>query len=94
MPALEKVSAADIPACTSRRSKTSPLREAIRGLKAVEGLYVQYYDKASGEGYKPSTVAQVAGRMSRDSAELRYSIRSDASKKGCYIVCTPKDADL
>lgn len=90
MPALEKVSAADIPARTSRSSKTSPLREAILALSAEEGLYVQYYDKESGEGYKPSTVAQVAGRLSKDNAQFRYSVRSDASKKGCYILCTPK----
>jgi hypothetical protein len=90
MPALEKVSAADIPARTSRSSKTSPLREAILALSAEEGLYVQYYDKESGEGYKPSTVAQVAGRLSRESNQFRYSVRSEASKKGCYILCNPK----
>jgi hypothetical protein len=90
MPTLEKISAADIPARAGRRSKTSPLREAILALKPEEGLYVQYYDEESGEGYKPSTVAQVAGRMTKDSAQFRYSVRSDASKKGCYILCTPK----
>lgn len=90
MTALEKVSIADIPARTSRRSKTSPLREAIQDLKIEEAVYVPYYDKATGEGFKPSTVAQVAGRMSKDSADHRYSVRSNAAKNGCYIVCNPK----
>lgn len=90
MSAIEKVSIADVPARTSRRSKTSPLREAIRGLNPEEAVFVPYYNEESGEGFKPSTVAQVAGRMSKDSDELRYSIRSDASRNGCYILCSVK----
>lgn len=93
MSAIEKVSIADIPARTSRRSKTTPLREAISELNPEEAAFVPYYDKESGEGFKPSTVAQVAGRMSRDSADYRYSVRSDASKNGCYILCSVKSDD-
>lgn len=90
MTALEKVSVADIPARTSRRSKTSPLREAIASLQAEEALPVPYFDKNTGEGWKPSTVAQVAGRMSKDSSCYRYSVRSNSAKNGCYIICSTK----
>lgn len=90
MSTIEKVSISDVPARTSRRSKTSPLREAILGLNPEEAAFVPYYDEESGEGFKPSTVAQVAGRMSKDSADYRYSVRSDASRNGCYILCSAK----
>lgn len=93
MSAIEKVSVADIPARTSRRSKTTPLREAISELNPVEACFVPYYNEKSGEGFKPSTVAQVAGRMSKDSNEFRYSVRSDASRNGCYILCSVKSDD-
>jgi len=90
MPAIEKVSISDVPARTSRRSKTSPLREAILELNPEEAAFVPYYDEESREGFKPSTVAQVAGRMSKDSADYRYSVRSDSSRNGCYILCSAK----
>jgi hypothetical protein len=93
MSAFEKVSVADIPARSARRSKTTPLREAIAALQPEEAFYVPYFDKETEEGYKPSTVAQVVGRMSKDSADYRYSVRSEASKNGCYIICKPKSND-
>lgn len=93
MPVFEKVSAADIPARSSRRSKTTPLREAIDSLEVEEAVYVPYFDKETEEGYKPSTVAQVVGSMSKGSKEYRYSVRSEASKAGCYIICNPKSSD-
>lgn len=90
MTALEKVNVSDIPARTNRRSKTSPLREAIAGLQPEEALPVPYFDKESGEGWKPSTVAQVAGRMSKESSCYRYSVRGNTAKNGCYIICSSK----
>jgi hypothetical protein len=93
MPAIEKVSIADVPPRTNRCSKTSPLREAILELKPEEACFVQYHDGESGEGYKRSTVAQVVGRLSKDSSEYRYSVRSDFSKNGCYILCSVKSDD-
>ncbi len=93
MSAFEKVSVADIPARSARRSKTTPLREAIAALQPEEAFYVSYFNAETGEGYKPSTVAQVVGRMSKDSAQYRYSVRSEASKAGCYIICNLKPSD-
>ncbi|WP_341247374.1 hypothetical protein [Nereida ignava] len=93
MSVFEKVSVADIPARSARRSKTTPLREAISALLPEEAFYVPYFDQETGEGFKPSTVAQVVGRMSKDSADYRYSVRSEASKNGCYIICNPKPSN-
>ena len=55
-----------------------------------EGEEVRVIDKETGEGWKPSTVAQVAGRMSKDSSCYRYSVRSNSAKNGCYIICSTK----
>ena len=93
MSAFQKVSLADIPARSSRRTKTTPLREAIAELSVEEGVYVPYFDKETEEGYKPSTVAQVVSSMSKESAEYKYSVRSDASKTACYVICNAKPSD-
>ena len=93
MSAFQKVSLADIPARSSRRTKTTPLREAIAELSIEEGVYVPYFDEETEEGYKPSTVAQVVGSMSKDSNEYKYSVRSEASKAGCYIICNAKPSE-
>ena len=90
MSSIQVVSAADIPARTSRHSKTTPLREKIASLTPETSLFVLYYNKQIGEGYKASTIAQIAGRMSKESDQYKYSIQSEAAKKGCYIICKAK----
>ena len=96
MSAFQKVSLADIPARSTRRTKTTPLREALAELSIEEGVYVPYFDEETEEGYKPSTVAQVTSSMSKDNAEYRYSVRSvrsDAGKVGCYVICLSKPSE-
>lgn len=88
MSSIEVLSVADIPARTSRHSKTSPLREKIASLTPETSLFVPYGEQ--GSGYKASTVAQTAGRMSKESDTYRYSIQTEAAKNGCYIICKPK----
>ena len=92
MSAFEIVSIADIPARTARRSKTSPLRDTIKKLKPGDCFYVDYYSEEKPDGFKNSTVAQVAGRMTRESDEYRYSIRSESDRNGCHICCMLKAA--
>lgn len=96
MSAFQRVSLADIPARAVRRTKTDPLREALAGLSLEEGVYVPYFDEQTKEGYKPSTVAQVTSSMSKASVEYRYSVRSvrsDAGKTGCYVICLSKPSE-
>lgn len=90
MSSIRVVSAADIPARTSRHSKTTPLREKIASLTPETSLFVLYYDKVIGEGFKASTIAQIAGRMTKESDQYRYSVQSESTKKGCYIICKTK----
>ncbi len=90
MSSIKVVSAADIPARTSRHSKTTPLREKISSLTPETSLFVSYYNKESNEGFKASTIAQIAGRMTKESDKYRYSVQSDSAKNGCYIICKAK----
>jgi len=90
MSSIKVVNAADIPARTSRHSKTSPLREKIASLTPETSLFVNYYDKELDEGFKASTIAQIAGRMTKESNQYKYSVQSEATKKGCYIICKTK----
>jgi len=90
MSSIEVVNAADIPARTSRHSKTSPLREKIASLTPETSLFVLYYCEELDEGYKASTIAQIAGRMTKESEQYKYSVQSESTKKGCYIICKTK----
>ena len=90
MSSIKVLSAADIPARTSRHSKTSPLREKIASLTPETSLFVLYYDEEVDEGFKASTIAQITGRMTKESDQLRYSVQTEAAKQGCYIICKTK----
>jgi len=87
---MKVVSAADIPARPSRPTKTAPLREKISSLTPESSLFVPYYDEEVGEGYKKATVAQVAGHMTKDSDQYKYSIQTQPAENGCYIICKEK----
>ena len=90
MSSIEVVNAADIPARTSRHSKTTPLREKISSLTPETSLFVSYYNKESNEGFKASTIAQITGRMTKESSQYKYSRQSEPAKNGCYIICKTK----
>ena len=58
-----------------------------RKRKAGDAFFVPYSSEASAEGYRPSTITQVVGTMSRANPEVRYSVRRDATQEGCFVVC-------
>ena len=84
---FETVSLAEVKVRTGRKRKTAPLREAVAALKAGDAFYVPYSSEESTEGYRPSTITQVVGTMSRANAAVRYSVRRDATQSGCFVVC-------
>ncbi len=59
-------------------------------MKPGDAIYVPYYDENSGTGYKPTTISQVVGVMSRASEKVRYSVRRDATRPGCFVLCLDK----
>ena len=81
------VSLAEVKVRTGRKRKTAPLREAVAALKAGDAFYVPYSNEESTEGYRPSTITQVVGTMSRANEAVRYSVRRDATQSGCFVVC-------
>lgn len=90
MYSIKVVNAADIPARTSRPSKTGPLREKIAALTPETSLFVLYYCEELNEGYKAGTIAQITGCMTKESDQYRYSVQSEPAKDGCYIICKTK----
>ncbi len=79
---------------TARRSKTSPLRDEILAMQAGDAISVSFYNSETGEGFKPTTIAQVVSQMSKDGA-MRYSMRKNTEGDGCFVMCiekTPEDA--
>ena len=78
-----------------RKSKTTPLRNEILAMAVGDAIFVSFYNSETGEGYKPTTIAQVVSQMTKESATMRYSMRKDADGLGCYVMCiekTPEDA--
>lgn len=62
----------------------------ISSLTPETSLFVPYYNKESNEGFKASTIAQIAGRMTKESSQYKYSVQSWSAKDGCYIICKTK----
>jgi hypothetical protein len=92
---FEKVSMEEVRVRVQRKSKTTPLREEILSMKPGDAISVSFYNSETGEGYKPTTIAQVVSQMTKHSPELRYSMRKDASGLSCFVMCiekTPEDA--
>lgn len=94
MSEFEKISVEEARSRIGRRSKTTPLRDEILSMQAGDAISVSFYNSETGDGYKPTTVAQVVSQMSKD-GELRYSMRKNADGDGCFVMCiakTPEDA--
>ena len=94
MSEFEKVSIEEARSRIVRRSKTTPLRDEILAMQAGDAISVSFYNSETGEGYKPTTIAQVVSQMSKD-GELRYSMRKNTDGDGCFVMCiakTPEDA--
>ena len=94
MSEFEKVSIEEARSRIARRSKTTPLRDEILAMQVGDAISVSFYNSETGDGFKPTTIAQVVSQMSKD-GELRYSMRKNTDGDGCYVMCiakTPEDA--
>lgn len=84
------LAAADLPARATRTSKTTPLRNALRALQIGEAIEIAYDSHDPEFGYRATTISQVAGTMTRLSADRKYSCRKKADGTGCYLIAGPK----
>lgn len=71
---------------TGRQSKTTPLRLEILDLEPGEAIEVSF------DEYKPTTITQVAGNLSRRDETRRYSVRKRRDGNGCFIICQARTA--
>ena len=92
MSPFERVSMSEVKVRTGRACKTTPLREEVLAMKPGDAIYVPYFDAETGKGYKPTTISQVVGVMSRSSDKVKYSVRRDATRPGCFVLCLEKPA--
>lgn len=83
---------AEVKVRTGRVCKTTPLREEVSAMSPGDAIYVPYFDETTGQGYRPTTISQVVGVMSRASETVKYSVRRDATRPGCFVVCLKKPA--
>ena len=90
MSSFEKVTLAEVKVRTGRNCKTTPLREEVLGMTPGDAIFVPYYNEETGEGYRPTTISQVVGVMGRASDKVRYSVRRDATRPGCFVLCLDK----
>lgn len=82
---------ADVAQRTARRCKTDPLRDAVMGMKLGDCLFIPYYDEETApDGFKPNTITQVVGGLSRVHTEVRYAVRKDSTRPGSFVMCLPR----
>jgi len=93
MSSFERVSMSEVKGRTARVTKTTPLREEVMAMKPGDAIYVPYWDEETGKGYRPTTISQVVGVMSRASDKVKYSVRRDATRPGCFVLCLEKPQD-
>lgn len=89
--AIQPADAEEVRIQTARRCKTAPLREELFKLQPGQALSVSYYDSTTGEGYRKSTIAHVAGVISRLRHPIHLTVRRSREGTGCYIVCSVLD---
>lgn len=92
---FQVVSADVIPPVATRTSKTTPLREAMAALQIGEAIELAY-SVVNGEeievegGFRPTTISQVCGTMSRRCPDKSFSVRTKQDKSGCFIIAIEK----
>lgn len=81
---MNRITAEEALAKAGRQSKTAPLRSEILDLEPGEAIEVGF------DEFKPGTITQVVGNLSRRELSRRYSVRKRRDGLGCFIICQPK----
>lgn len=82
---MNRITAEQAIAQTGRQSKTSVLRSEIMDLELGEAVEVTF------EEFKPTTIAQIAGNLSRRNTTRRYSVRKRRDGAACFVICQPRN---
>lgn len=81
---MNRITAEEALANVGRQSKTSPLKAELATLEPGQAIDVSF------DEFKPGTIAQVAGNLSRRQTSRKFSVRKRADGKGCFIICSNK----
>lgn len=81
---MNRITAEQALAQIGRNTKTAPLRNEILDLEPGEAIEVTF------DEFKPGTITQVVGNLSRRQATRKFSVRKRRDGAGCFIICQPK----
>jgi hypothetical protein len=87
---MEDVSLDEVKRRTRRPRKTQPLRDRIAAMVPGDAIFVSTYEEGEDEvegAYRPGTISQVVGEISRTHETLRYSVRRDQTQPGFFVTC-------
>lgn len=84
---MNRITAEEALAQTGRHSKNEPLRNEILDLEPGEAIQVSF------DEFKPGTITQVVGNLSRRQLTRKFSVRKHRDGLGCFIICTPRTAN-
>lgn len=82
---MNRITAEEALAQAGRQSKTSPLKAEIASLEPGQAIEVGF------DEFKPGTITQVVGNLSRRNTSRKFSVRKRADGQGCFIICSTKD---
>lgn len=92
MTLITHVDPAEAAQATVRQCKTSELRNAVAALQVGQCIHVPYSTKEDPDaGFKPNTIVQTVGALSRAHETFRFSVRASGDKTGAYVQCHIKD---
>lgn len=81
---MNRITAEEAIAQVGYRSQTTPLRREILDLEPGEAIEVGF------DEFKPGTIVQVAGNLSRRDLSRKFSVRKRRDGLGCFIICSNK----
>jgi hypothetical protein len=84
---MNRTTAEEALAQVGRQSKTAPLRNEILDLEPGEAIQVSF------DEFKPGTISQVVGNLSRRQMTRKFSVRKHRDGSGCFIICSNINAN-
>lgn len=86
---MEDVTLDEVKRRTRRPRKTQLLRDRIAAMVPGDAIFVGTCEEGEEiEGaYRPGTISQVVGDISRNHETLRYSVRRDQTQPGFFVTC-------
>jgi hypothetical protein len=82
---MNRITAEQALAQVGRKSLTTPLRNEVLDLEPGEAIEVSL------DEFKPGTVTQVVGNLSRRDDTRKFSVRKRRDGSGCFVICSSRD---